>query len=34
MNKDNKKTIKLTIIGVLTLLLTIIGATYAYFAAE
>ena len=31
---DDKKGIRLAIIGVLTLLLTIIGATYAYFAAD
>ena len=32
--KEDKKRIKLTIMGVLTLLLTVIGATYAYFAAD
>ena len=33
-NKNNKKTIILSGVGILILLLTIIGATYAYFAAD
>ncbi len=32
--KENKKTVILSAIGVLTLLLIIIGAAYAYFAAD
>ena len=33
-NLDNKKTVILTIVAVLTLILVVIGATYAYFVAQ
>ena len=34
MNKEMKKTMLLSIVGVLTLITLVVGATYAYFKAQ